>query len=64
MTDNPLSENHWHIDEFKQRMSRADWKLVLLNGWDSIVFKGNVRTLTAVDIGYGVVEVSKAIPLE
>lgn len=60
MTDNPLSENHWRIEGFKQRMSHADWGLVLLGGYDTMVFRGEIRKLQAVDIGYGVVEVSKA----
>jgi hypothetical protein len=58
-----LNDNHWRIEDYKQRMTTKAWKNILLNDDDHIVFKGHVRHLQAVKLGYGVVEVSKT-PLE
>ena len=54
-----LSSGHWAIEDFRQRMIMADWRKILLNEMDSLVFRGNVRRLVAKNLGAGVVEVSK-----
>lgn len=54
-----LSESHYVIEDFKQRMSVKDWKEVLLNDMDTIIFRGEIRQLGAKNLGYGVVEVYK-----
>jgi hypothetical protein len=54
-----LSNNHYTIEAYKQRMSVKDWKEILLKDMDTIVFKGNIRQLEAKNLGYGVVEVYK-----
>ena len=56
---NILHENHWVSEDFKQRITAKDWKLLLLNNDDKITFEGLVRRLKAKRLGYGVVEVSK-----
>lgn len=56
-----LNNAHWNPDvpDFKQRMTRAEWKKILLKGREKIIYRGKVIALVAKDIGYGVVEVSK-----
>ena len=58
-----LSQNHWVMESFVERMTAKQWKEILLTERDSIIFKGNMRRLKARRLGYGVVEVYKA-PLE
>jgi hypothetical protein len=54
-----LSQSHWTSENFYQRIESKEWKQLLLNGGDKIIFKGCVRILKAKSLGYGVVEVSK-----
>lgn len=54
-----LSENHWRIPFFKQRITAADWRKILLDNNDKITYKGRVVDLVAKDLGYGVVEIFK-----
>lgn len=58
-----LSDNHYVIEDFKERFTTKEWKSLLLNDRDTIIVKGHVRKLKAKNIGCGVVEVSK-MPLE
>mgnify|MGYP001560196597 CR=1 FL=1 len=62
MADVNISDNHWQIETYRQRMTRAEWRAILLAERDTINFEGRARHLQAKDLGYGVVEVSK-IPL-
>ena len=55
----PLSNNHWTMETYRQRMTVEEWKKVLLSGNDHIVCKGGLRQLKAENLGYGVVEVFK-----
>ena len=57
-----LSNNHWTLATYRQRMTTKQWREVLLAGADFIVFKGNPCHLKAKNIGAGVVEVYKDIP--
>ena len=57
-----LSNNHWTLATYRQRMTTKQWREVLLAGSDFIVFKGNPCHLKAKNIGAGVVEVYKDIP--
>ena len=60
MADLPiLSNGHWVIEGFAQRMTTREWKEVLLQDRDKIFFKGNARQLVAKRLGVGVVEISK-----
>ena len=54
-----LSNSHWVIESFTQRMTTKDWKRILLEEKDSIIFKGHIRNLKARNMGSGVVEVMK-----
>jgi hypothetical protein len=54
-----LSENHWIIEDHKQRLSVQQWRQILLESRDTIIFRGELRKLIATNIGYGVVEVCK-----
>ena len=67
MTDNTmengLSNGHWLIENFRQRMTVAEWKKILLGEYDTITSAGHVRKLVADNLGFGVVEIYKA-PLE
>ncbi len=57
-----LSNNHWTLATYRQRMTTKQWREVLLAGSDFIVFNGNPCHLKAKDISAGVVEVYKDIP--
>lgn len=50
---------HWVSEDFKQRMTSSDWKMLLMNGEDTVNFKGRVRQLVGDHIGAGVYEISK-----
>jgi len=54
-----LDEQHWIYEEFTQRMKVEDWKTLILNYDDQIIFKGRVVRLSAKSIGAAVVEVYK-----
>ena len=56
-----LSQNHWTSLLFRQRMTTAQWRKVLLEEQDCIAFKGNPCHLKAKSLGAGVVEVYKDI---
>jgi len=57
------SENHWRMEEYKQRITTKQWTQLLLNGDDALIFQGRYRQLKAKKIGPGVVEIYK-IPKE
>ena len=54
-----LDGQHWDNLNYRQRMPSKDWKLLLLNDDDTMIFRGTVVQLVAKNLGYGVVEVSK-----
>ena len=55
----PLSNNHWTLEDYKERITTEQWKQILLNNDDKIIVKGQARQIQAKNLGYGVVEVSK-----
>jgi hypothetical protein len=57
-----LDERHWKFSDFKQRIQTKDWKYLLLNNDDNIIFRGNFCHLKAKNLGYGIVEVQKILP--
>lgn len=61
--DGRAGNGHYNLENFRERMTTAEWKAILLGNNDSIVYKGELRRLVAKKLGYGVVEVYKA-PLE
>ena len=61
--ENELSKNHWATEDFCQRKTVAEWRKILLEERDTITWRGHVRKLVGRNIGFGVVEVTKA-PLD
>ena len=57
-----LSDNHWTLEMYTQRMTTDEWKQVLAEEADSPLIMGRLRRLTAKNQGYGYVDVSK-VPL-
>lgn len=55
-----LAKQHWQLEGYRQRIAAKDWRCLLLNDDDKIIFEGRVRKFTAKSLGSGVVEVSKA----
>ena len=53
-----LDLGHWRREDYVQRVTRKQWREVLLNRDDDVVINGRPRKLVGKDIGYGVVEVS------
>jgi len=54
-----LSENHWTLEIFRERITLKNWRKVLLNKDDQIFVAGRSRQLVAKRLGAGIVEVSK-----
>ncbi len=52
-------DRHWYYKDYKQRMTTKEWKQILLNEDDTVIFEGRVWRLKARSLGCGVVEVSK-----
>ena len=55
----PLSNNHWVLATYKQRMTTKEWKEILLNYEEQIIFRGNLIRLIGKKVGPGVYEVGK-----
>ena len=55
---------HWVDENYRQRITTAEWKRLLLEGGDVMVFRGRIRQLKAKKLGAGVVEIYKAIRSE
>lgn len=55
----PLDQRHWILESYSQRMDLKEWKKILLEGRDKIIFHGNMRILKGRSLGFGVVEVYK-----
>lgn len=58
---NILDNQHWKFTDYKQRIKSKDWREILLNDDDKIIFQGCVTPLIAKNLGCGVYEVSKQI---
>ena len=59
-----LSDSHWVMEDYKQRVTIKQWKQILLDkGDECLIFHGRVRKLIGKNLGAGVVEIYKA-PLE
>ncbi len=54
---------HWVFEDYTQRITMRQWRTLLLQRDDSVIFKGRVRKLIAKNLGAGVVEIGKE-PLE
>ena len=55
-----LDEQHWRFPDYRQRITTKNWKALLMNNDDGIIFHGRVMKLVGSSLGHGVVEVSKA----
>ena len=53
------NDNHWRLETYRQRMSKKQWREILLAGEDTMIFHGRLRQLKAKDLGVGVVEIYK-----
>jgi hypothetical protein len=54
-----LSNGHWQLEDFNQRMTTKEWRQILLDERDTIIVKGQCRKLVAKSLGYGVVNIRK-----
>ena len=54
-----LNDNHWRSESYRQRMLLKDWRRILLNDDDHIMFAGHMRQLKAKSVGAGVYDVYK-----
>lgn len=54
-----LDNGHWQNEDFKQRMTATEWRRILLDGTDRLIFKGEIRQLETKRIGPCVYEVGK-----
>ena len=50
---------HWQTEDYKQRMSIKEWKKILLEANDKVIFGGRLRQLKAKKLGYGILEIYK-----
>lgn len=57
--DDILSDKHWYVEGYVQRIDSKIWKKILLAERDKIIVRGVLRTLVAKNLGYGVVEIRK-----
>lgn len=58
-----LDEQHWKFADYRQRITSKQWKVLLLNDDDKIIFQGLITQLVGKSLGSGVVEVSKKLRL-
>jgi len=56
-----LSNAHWTMKAYRQRMKVSEWRKILLDERDTLIFNGDVVQLKAKSLGAGVVEVYKDI---
>jgi len=54
-----LHDGHWVYADYFQRITAKEWKFLLLNYHDKVIFEGRVTKLIGKKLGYEVVEVSK-----
>ena len=63
MMIDPRLAGHWEFETFIQRVTTKEWKSMLLNGQDRLIYRGIIRQLKAKALGVGVYEISK-VPLK
>lgn len=54
-----LDNNHWVIEDYRQRITKNQLSSLFLNHDDCIIFKGTLRKLTYKKIAPGVYEIYK-----
>jgi len=57
-----LSDGHWKFADYRQRMTNKEWREILLDERDRVLFRGRIIQLRAKSLGSGVVEVFKDFP--
>ena len=54
-----LNDNHWRMLDYRERITTKQWRNILLNCDDILIFKGHLYRLGGKNLGAGVVEVYK-----
>ena len=54
-----LDDQHWRFKDYTQRITYKQWKTLLLNDDDNIIFEGRVMKLKVKNVGFGMVEITK-----
>jgi hypothetical protein len=54
-----LDNNHWVLEDYKQRITRNQLNSLFLNHDDKIIFKGCVRQLKYKKVSPGIYEIYK-----
>lgn len=54
-----LDDGHWTSINYRQRITRAQWREMLLNYDDNIIYHGRVYRFKAKNLGAGVYEIYK-----
>jgi len=54
-----LDNNHWTIEDYKQRTTAKMWRNYLLNHDDKIIYKGRLRKLKAEKVFRDIVDIYK-----
>ena len=54
-----LDDAHWRDWDYKQRITTKQWRTLLLNNDDHIVFNGKIYRLEGKHLGVGVYEIYK-----
>ncbi len=54
-----LNKNHWMIEDYRERMTVHDMKLLFLQGNDHLIFNGHLRRIEFKRIAPGIYEVFK-----
>ena len=50
---------HWQVEGYKQRITVKQWRKLLLDGGDTLIANGRLRTLKSKSLGSGIVEIFK-----
>ena len=61
-----LDEGHWIYEDYKQQVTRKEWRNCLLErGDDRLIFQGRLRTLTHRKVFADIIEIfKKPVPEE
>ena len=54
-----LDDGHWAFENYVQRITTKQWRELLLVKDDYSICKGTIRQLVGVNLGCGVIEISK-----
>ena len=63
MASRVLSDNHWLVEDYRQRITVKEWRQILRDDDDRFIAKGRLRELASKNLGSGIIEVYK-LPLE